>query len=159
MPSLPKERLLESVTDYAQVEKIIKDSLPSSIYACMVPKVTTDFTLTGYIVSRPIPEQDRQQAIEILNEAMLPCSKDIAVQAMFALKVRTASTAAEREIAEERIGLYLADIIAYPKDIVIAACRAIADESRWFPAWADLRKGLERRLRERKCRLEALNGD
>ena len=79
------------------------------------------------------------------------------MKAMYALKIRTANTPAEREMAEERIAVYLADLLSYPQDVVVAACRSIADDSRWFPAWADLRKELEWRVRGRKKKLEALD--
>ena len=101
---------------------------------------------------------DRITAIQILNEALLPCPKEVAMKAMYALKVRTANTPADREIAEERMAIYLTDLLEYPQDVVVSACRAIANESKWFPAWADLRRELEWRVRKRKKQLEALNG-
>ncbi len=160
MPSLPSERQLASVTEYQDVELALKTSMPPAVAAALVPKLAEHFTvMVGYEITRPITDRDRALAIALLQESMLPCSKDVAMNAMYALKVRTASTPAERQIAEERMGIYLADLLAYPQDVVVAACRAIADESRWFPAWADLRKELEWRVRSRKKKLEALDGE
>ena len=133
--------------------------MPDSIWASLIPKLTDNYSVhVGYEVTRPIPADDLRQAVLLLNESLQPCSKDVAMKAMYALKVRTANTPAEREIAEERMAVYLTDLLSYPQDVVVAACRAIANESKWFPAWADLRRELEWRVYKRRKALEALNG-
>ena len=132
--------------------------MPDSIWASLIPKVSGDYSITGFEVTKSIPGDDVRQAILLLNESLQPCPKDVAMKAMYALKVRTANTPAEREIAEERMALYLTDLLSYPQDVVVSACREIANHSKWFPAWADLRKELEWRVLKRKKALEALNG-
>lgn len=126
----------------------------------LVPKLCNRHVngVSGYEVIRPIPHDEVREAVLLLNESLQPCSKDVAMKAMYALKVRTANTPAERDIAEERIGLYLADLQAYPQDVVTSACRTLANKSRYFPAWHDLLNELEWRVHKRVKMLEALNG-
>lgn len=158
-PSLPKVRQLESVTEYQDVEHALKSLMPGTVRASLTPKTDQYFTsLIGYEVTSPIPEDDRLRALDLLSESLQPCPKEVAVKAMYALKVRTANTPAERYIAEERMALYLTDLLAYPQDVVVAACRSIADESKWFPAWSDLKKELEWRVMPRRKAFKALNG-
>jgi len=156
-PSLPSERQLASATDFKAVEQSLKSMLPSSVTQALVPKLVDNYSiLVGYEITGPISNRDLALAITLLRESLLPCSEDVAMKALYALKVRTASTPAERDIAEERVAVYLADIVDYPADVVVAACRAIANESKWFPAWADLHKELEWRVAGRRKKLQAL---
>ena len=157
-PFLPTERKLESVTEYQDVEKLLQSHIPTTVARALNATLSSNYEVIRYDITEEIPQEDLYQAISILNESLLPCPKEVAMKAMHALKVRTASTPAEREIAEERIGVYLADLIAYPQDVVVSACRGIANHSKWFPAWADLRHELEWRVRKRRKALEALNG-
>jgi len=154
---LPKERRLESITDFQAVEEVLRTSISPLVAVALKPVVSSNYEIIRYEITDVLPEGQRQEAIQLLNEALLPCPKEVAMKAMHALKVRTANTPAEREIAEERIGVYLADIIAYPQDVVVSACRSIANESKWFPAWAELRKELEWRVNKRRKALKALN--
>ena len=133
--------------------------MPASVRSALVPELTADYQIKRYRVTGQISENDRAAAIELLSESLAPCPKELAMKAMYTLKVRTANTPAEREIAEERIAIYMADLLHYPADVVISACKAIASQSRWFPAWADLYKELEWRVNKRKKALKALNAD
>ena len=154
---MPTEPQLASVTEFQDIESALKTMMPAPVSQSLVPKLAENFTvMVGYELTRPISDTDRDQAIALLQESLLPCGEEVAMKALYALKVRTANTPAERDIAEEKIALFLADIVDYPQDVVVAGCRAIANESRWFPAWADLRKELEWRVRPRRKKLEAL---
>ena len=155
---MPSVKLLESITDYDGVENALKKHIPASVARALDPQLNSNYEIVKFNVVRNIDAEDLNVAIGILSESLEPCSKDIAMKAMHALKVRTADTPAEREIAEERIAVYLSDIISYPPDVVVAACRSWANHNKWFPAWADLYRELEWRIRKRKKALEALNG-
>lgn len=141
------------------MEQVLKTKMPESVQLSLVPKLSDNHVngFSGFEVIRPIPYDEVREAVLLLNESLQPCPKDVAMKAMYALKVRTANTPGEREIAEERVGVYLADLQSYPQDVVVSACRALADQSRYFPAWHDLRKELEWRVRKRVKMLEALN--
>lgn len=156
---MPTEPQLASVTEYEDIEQTLKKKIPQSVQVSLIPKLSNNHVngFSGFEVTRPIPYDEVREAVLLLNEALQPCPKDVAIKAMFALKVRTANTPADREIAEERIGLYLADLQSYPQDVVVSACRSIANQSPYFPAWANLLRELEWRVRKRVKMLEALN--
>ena len=145
-------------TDYKETENHLQDAMPRSVLESLVPKLDDKYNILAFELQKPMPEKDIEIARQLLERALVPCSKEVALNAMYALKIRTANTPAERDIAEERMALYLADLLQYPQDVVVDACRCMANHCRWFPAWADLRKELEWRVVKRRKQLEALNG-
>ena len=158
MQSSRSVKLPDTVSSYWAVEDYIKENIDDHVLASIYPVTSPDFELIKFQIRGAMDSEAVNQAIAILRGTLAPCHEAIALKAMHNLRTRCVATKADTEIADRKIALYLADLIRYPEDVVVAACLELGDKSRWFPAWADLYEALERRVKRRKLMLEVLDG-
>ena len=95
-------------------------------------------------------------AIAVLEHASRPGGTDLATRAVTRLRAKTAARAGG--LADQHVTgqAYAEELAKYPADIIEAACRRWADNSRWWPAWAELKQECDRMAAKRRAEHRAL---
>ncbi len=102
------------------------------------------------------PKKDIAAAIEVLEAADQPCPSHIAAAAITALRLRTHARKEHADDLKALVTLYIDDASDYPADVVVNGCKKWAENSKWFPAWAELKIVLDEAAFERRAILKAL---
>ena len=116
--------------------------------------------IDGAQLSGSHDERSIRTAILALEQACRPGGMECATMALSKLRSMTARRT-EGEADQHFTGQSYAEAMAhYPRDVIEDACRRWADDSRWWPAWADLKRECDRlaakRLAEHRALTEAL---
>lgn len=114
-----------------------------------------DFEVAGYDFSKA-SHADLEEALPILEAVNQPCPPDIAAKAVGALKVRTVARKEQQDDLSLTVAVFTEDLMDYPPDVVIDACRRWASKEKWFPSWAELKDLLDYKAGKRRKILEAL---
>jgi len=96
------------------------------------------------------------QARALIEATLRPVSHDEALEALAEMSMVTASRSDGPETEELRMAAYVDRLRSYPADAVEHACRAWADDNKWWPTWNELRLLLEARVRQRLLMLDAV---
>lgn len=95
-------------------------------------------------------------AIAVLEHASRPGGIGLATKAVTRLRAKTAARAGG--LADQHVTgqAYAEELAKYPADIIEAACQRWADNSRWWPAWAELKQECDRMAAKRRAEHRAL---
>ena len=160
--------LAEMPTDLAAhpvavIEASLRALLPPGVMQALSPQWRDnvgeygfDGEIIGYDVGY-MADADWARAVELLTIVNTPCPPGIAATAVTTLALRTKSRKEDGGDMRARTKLYAHDLQDYPADIVVETCRRWAESETFFPGWAELRDGLEWRVRKRRLMLEALS--
>lgn len=109
---------------------------------------------TGCVVR--LSAAERVAAIRILQQQLAPCGKGFAAQC--AAKVDAVTVSREKGAVDEqaRRAVMVSALEGLPADLLAKACRSWIETEKWRPTPAELRKVIERDLRQRQVMLEAL---
>lgn len=108
-------------------------------------------TLTGHHDEALI-----RAALAALESASRPGGFQLATVELSKLRAKTAFRSAEGG-DQHLIGqAYTEELAAYPQDVIREACRQSAASSRWWPAWADLKRECDRLVAKRLAEHRAL---
>jgi hypothetical protein len=144
---------------------IITPGLPAAIERSI--RFTTrmvcgpDGQLEGVMVQSAtlIGEHDEcaiREALAVVTAACQPGGFAHATVALTKLRAMTASRP-ENEAEQHLTGkAYAEEMARYPADIIDEACQRCADVSRWWPAWADLKRECDRLASVRRAEHQAL---
>lgn len=89
-------------------------------------------------------EASVRRALEICRDQCRPGGHEIAAQELTLLERKTVGAKQGDDDQRLRGVAYANDLAQYPADVIRAACRRWADCSRWWPAWADLKRECDR---------------
>ena len=145
-----------SLNSPAVIDRQLQASLPQSVTQSMAEQTDKDYMLTGFELMTPIPDQDRADAITMLEASLMPLPRDETVKELTRLKVMTKSRNMEQAELSMMMSVYADELSSFPADIVRYVLRSVADTSPWFPAWADLAGELQWRTNKRKFMLDAI---
>jgi hypothetical protein len=133
-----------------QVDRAVMHSLPPSLK--WANKLSKDFDLLAWKVEGTL--EDLRTAESSLTAMLEPLSPDIVARGIAEL---IALTAPPKDTDPKIMAIaYQKRLAEYPADAVIYALREWPNQSKWFPAWAELRDMLEYRTHDRKLRLQAV---
>jgi hypothetical protein len=116
--------------------------------------VNRDFEITKYAVGDLTGDQI-DEAISTINKYCEPMAADemlVLVGAMWAMTKQAKQTAGSMETI---IKVYCKQLSEYPADIVREVLTKWPENSRWWPAWAELKDEIDWRNKREKMR-EAL---
>jgi hypothetical protein len=101
-----------------------------------------------------------RRALETCRNQCRPGGHRVAAEALTILERRTVGAKQNEADQELRGAAYANDLAQYPADVIQVACQRWADSSRWWPAWADLKRECDRlaakRIAEHRALEEAL---
>ncbi len=101
-----------------------------------------------------------RRAITICEEQCRPGGHRVAAEELAILERKTVGAKLGEADQTLRGAVYAAELAQYPPDIIRLACRRWADGSRWWPAWADLKRKCDRlaakRMADHRAVLAAL---
>ena len=101
-------------------------------------------------------ERAIRAALAVVTAACQPGGFGHATVALTKLRAMTASRP-ENEAEQHLTGkAYAEEMARYPADIIDEACQRCADVSRWWPAWADLKRECDRLASMRRAEHRAL---
>lgn len=102
------------------------------------------------------PEDDVAAARDLLQAVNAPCPKEIAVTAITTLRARTKARSDQQQDQDTMLAIYASDVMEYPADIVVEACRSIGRSQVFFPSVSEIIDACEWRVRERRLLLRAI---
>lgn len=153
-----------NLRSYEEVEAELK-ALPKSILSAMSPvernKTTPDHGFDVELIRfdfdmRNVSENDISCALETLKKMTAPVSYEIAAIAISTLMARTIAAKRSQEEMDVKIQVYIVDVMDYPSDIVVEACRSLGRHQKFFPSLSEIIEACEWRIKKRRLMLEAL---
>lgn len=102
-------------------------------------------------------EATLRRALEACREQCRPGGHRVAAEALTILERKTVGAKQGEDDQKLRGAAYANDLAQYPADVIRLACQRWADSSRWWPAWADLKRECDRLAAKRiaeHCALE-----
>lgn len=115
-----------------------------------------DGELAGYTLPDNISAQDRNAAILVVSQALVPCPPENIEGELLRMRVSTKSRLTDEDEIVAQFSVYAALCERYPVDVVIEALRYIGENEVFWPALAEVKAALERRVKRRRLLLEAL---
>lgn len=109
--------------------------------------------MTGYRLVSPIPDAERDAAIEVAEAMLQPAPEAAIARELGRLRLLTVS----RDIGQDltlMLAAYVDELRAYPGDAVRDVLRGWA--GRFWPSWDELRRELDRITTPRRALLDAL---
>lgn len=97
-----------------------------------------------------------RRALEACRNECRPGGHRVAAEALAILERKTVGAKQGLEDQQLRGAAYAADLAQYPADVIQLACQRWADSSRWWPAWADLKRECDRLAAKRIAEHRAL---
>jgi hypothetical protein len=140
-------------------------SLTSSLSSHVVIETTTTIgsdgqfkgVRLGSLRMKPgMPRRDAERDLAIIRGLLRPAAKAAVAPIVATLSARTKNAGQDQRQARFAAEVMVADLSAYPIDVVQWACDYWIDggtESKWFPSWPEMRELCERRVSPRR-RLE-----
>lgn len=112
--------------------------------------------VSGATFSLACTAETIEMAIAVLERSSRPGGTTLATKALTVLRAKTAARAGG--LADQHLTgqAYAEELALYPADIIDQACRRWADNSRWWPAWAELKQECERMAAKRRAEHRAL---
>ncbi len=145
-----------------EVDHRAEASLPPSVRSALRENVREwsgshgfDFELLGFHFAGA-PEADVRAGLAVLEAIDRPCPLPIAEKAIATLRVRTKARAGDAADTALMLAIFSEDVGDYPPDVVVDGCKGWARSEKWFPAWAELKDYLDRRVKRRRLMAEAL---
>lgn len=151
-------------SEAAETDRQLLASLPPSV-ACALRERVVDRTtqaygfdceFVGYALDRKIQEDDRIATLARAEAALRPAPAEVVKSELARLKVTTKARAEAAEDLALTMAAYAEYLREYPADVVRDALRWWARNEKWWPAWAELKDLLERRVKRRRALAEAL---
>lgn len=142
----------------AQVDQNLLASLPRSVASALreriidrsTPEYGWDCEFVGYY-QIDAPEADVAEALMQTNATLIPVPGEVVKAELARLKVTTKSRAESGDDLKLTLAAYAEYLAEYPADVVVDALRWWARNEKWWPAWAELKELLDRRVRRRKA--------
>lgn len=103
-------------------------------------------------------EASIRRALEVCRDQCRPGGHEVAAQELTLLERKTVGAKQGDDDQRLRGAAYANDLAQYPADVIRAACQRCADSSRWWPAWADLKRECDRLAAKRIAEHKALTG-
>lgn len=116
--------------------------------------VTVGFDLPSTTHPDQFPEilEARRKVLEISR----PLCRQLLMDELYRTRVLMSRSASSDEQFDLTAEIYADELRAYPGDIVIDALREVTRSYKWWPAWSEVLKIIERRARPRRALLAAL---
>ena len=99
---------------------------------------------------------DMREALKHYEAGCKPLPRKQTLQNLAALRVLTASRAADGDDTDLLFQVYARQLEGYPADVVTHVLVTQANESRWWPTWLELKERLDLHARKRLLRRDAL---
>lgn len=143
---------------------VIARAMPPAIQRCLRFRTRTVYGDHGYdgsvIASASIvgalDEGTIRQGLAVLERSKRPGGNACAVKALTELRALTASRSADGDDLHLIAKSYTERLAVYPADVIVEACRACADASRWWPTWHELKVECDRLMVRRRAEHRAL---
>ena len=104
--------------------------------------------------------EDAERDLAILGPSLRGADKTSVAPFVARLRVRTKSRATDPGMARFAADTMIADLSAYPIDVVASVCEewpTLGEAGMWFPAWAELYPRCERLTQPRRALSKALH--
>ena len=105
-------------------------------------KLTRDYEHSGWVINGQQTMKELNRAYDQIEAQCKPLEDLEIIKALIKLKTLTASRAASNEDYDITLESYTEQLRQYPADSVVAVLGQIAGQSKWFPAWYELKKEL-----------------
>lgn len=149
-----------------EVDRRLTESLPQPLRASLEPKwidrappdsgYGCDLELVEYQLTSKVPSDMILDAIVKLRAVLEPCDRVVIASSIGRVRLLTKSRMESEESGAAMYALFEEKLRAYPADVVFEACDAWCNNEKFFPAWAELKEYLDRRVRKRRLMLAAL---
>lgn len=108
----------------------------------------------GFTLNDGAEPDELRQALDAVGVTMRSAPMPVVINAL--ARLRALTKAREGQADDLMAAAYTEELAAYPADIVVDACKSVAKDSVFFPAWAELREACEWRVMRRRRLAEAL---
>jgi hypothetical protein len=141
--------------DAVQADKAAVNSLMLTAGLQVEERLSTDFDFQGYIITSHVGDDQLAEAYEALSATMLPAEDNEIAKALLKLRALTShrNEGADIDIILEA---YVEKLKDYPRDAVLESLGKMSDQSKWFPAWTEIKDDVEFRCRHRMQMLKAI---
>lgn len=114
-----------------------------------------DVEFRGYRqIDAPVADIDR--ALALVDDSLASASPQLIKAELARLRVTTKARAEGADDLRMTMAAYAEYLTEYPADVVVDALRWWARVEKWWPAWAELKELLDRRVLKRKALRKAL---
>lgn len=104
----------------------------------------------SFVLHGEVGKAERDQAIRLVSQSLRPAGPELAAKELGRLALLTKSRAEGDDDTKARLVVMADELANYPADVVLDALRYWARTEKFFPAWAELRDLLDRRVQRRK---------
>ena len=136
-------------------DKALANSLALTTGLELEEKITTDFNFAGYIITSNVSEDQLREIHSLVSETMAPAEDNDLAKGVLKLRALTAHRR-EGEDIDIVLEAYVEKLKAYPKDAAMETLTRLADNSKWFPSWAEIKDDVEWRCKHRTGLLKAV---
>ena len=136
-------------------DKALANSLALTTGLELEEKITTDFNFAGYIITSNVTEEQLREIHSLVSETMAPAKDNDLAKGVLELRALT-SHRREGEDIDIVLEAYVRKLKAYPKDAAMETLTRLADTSKWFPSWAEIKDDVEWRCKHRVGLLKAV---
>jgi hypothetical protein len=135
-----------------EVEAAVIAGLPSALGSRLKETFTRDYELEGYTLEGA-PMAEKEIARRLVEASLTASGRPVVLGALAKLGAKTRIKGGDQGT---KIEAYAEEMVNYPIDAVVWACKRCAEASPWFPSWHELRERLEFATERRRALMRAL---